>query len=528
MVLENDLEEVGGSTEFVEDPTWHDITRMVADPGFWRWRDQVAATGGCADPIHLTGRSRMVLAGSGTVVREYTTADEPDHRLLVAFGNRRASRCPSCAETYRADTYQLVKAGLVGGKGVSPEVRSHPRVFATFTAPSFGAVHHRVVGPHGKVRRCRPHGQARCRRRHRENDPLLGQPLDPDRYDYEGAVVWNAMAPRLWEKTMDLLTKELAKAADYRNRDFARLGRRSFGKVCEVQARGLVHYHSIIRLDGVDPTHPGAVVPPGVWASVDVLERAIRAAAARALVMAPDGRKICWGEQVDIRPVDALGADESLSDEAVAGYIAKYATKSAECTGTVDSPVLCRSCKGTGGMELASVDQTGKTRRVECDRCEGSGNRQSLDSLPVSEHARRMIQACWELGGRPEFAGLKLRKWAHMLGYGGHFSTKSRCYSTTLTALRNVRRDYQSARTLAAVGIDPAGARLVRLSEQALFDLEDVRENDVLVVGHWRFAGRGHGPAQALFATTIARDLADNRRWARLAALYDDRLPGDT
>jgi len=30
-----------------------------------------------------------------------------------------------------------------------------------------------------------------------------------------------------------------------------------------------------------------------------------------------------------------------------------------------------------------------------------------------------------------------------MLGFGGHFSTKSRCYSTTLTALRAVRKAFQ-------------------------------------------------------------------------------------
>jgi hypothetical protein len=148
---------------------------------------------------------------------------------------------------------------------------------------------------------------------------------------------------------MDGLTKQLAKATDSRNRDFARLGRRSFGKVCEVQARGLVHYHSIIRLDGFDPTNPGAVVAPGAWASVEVLEGAIRAAVARAAVMAADGREIRWGEQVDIRPIDTFGADESLSDEAVAGYVAKYATRSAECTGTVDSPVLCRPARVPAG-----------------------------------------------------------------------------------------------------------------------------------------------------------------------------------
>jgi hypothetical protein len=36
------------------------------------------------------------------------------------------------------------------------------------------------------------------------------------------------------------------------------------------------------------------------------------------------------------------------------------------------------------------------------------------------------------LGARPSLASLRLGKWAHMLGFGGHFSTKSRRYSTTL------------------------------------------------------------------------------------------------
>jgi hypothetical protein len=41
-----------------------------------------------------------------------------------------------------------------------------------------------------------------------------------------------------------------------------------------------------------------------------------------------------------------------------------------------------------------------------------------------------LVRACWELGGRPQLDGLRLRAWAHMLGFGGHWSTKSRRYST--------------------------------------------------------------------------------------------------
>lgn len=50
-----------------------------------------------------------------------------------------------------------------------------------------------------------------------------------------------------------------------------------------------------------------------------------------------------------------------------------------------------------------------------------------------------MIRTAWTLGARPELADLRLRAWAHMLGFRGHFSTKSRRYSTTLGALRDAR-----------------------------------------------------------------------------------------
>jgi hypothetical protein len=54
----------------------------------------------------------------------------------------------------------------------------------------------------------------------------------------------------------------------------------------------------------------------------------------------------------------------------------------------------------------------------------------------------QLVRACWELGGRPGLGKLRLRKWPHMLGFGGHFSTKSRRYSTTLGALRRARVTY--------------------------------------------------------------------------------------
>jgi hypothetical protein len=252
--------------------------------------------------------------------------------------------------------------------------------------------------------------------------------------------------------------------------------------------------------------------------------------------------EVRWGEQLDIRPITAFDGDQALTDNAVAGYIAKYATQDAGCTGTVDRSICCRDCKGTGVDDPATGD--------DCRRCDGTGSKQPLDSLKVSDHARRMIHICWNLGGLPELASLRLRPWAHMLGFGGHFSTKSRRYSTTLTALRNVRRDYETARLLGFLGLDPDTTPVVRTSihkppgdeedsqqsglmllgncwyavHDPPWDTDEMDDDTVLVLGHWRYAGRGHSPGEGLLARTIAQDIADNRRDSRLATRQEAEL----
>jgi hypothetical protein len=105
-----------------------------------------------------------------------------------------------------------------------------------------------------------------------------------------------------------------------------------------------------------------------------------------------------------------------------------------------------------------------------------------------------------------------------MLGFRGHFSTKTRRYSTTLGCLRTARRQWQTIRTLTAHGIDPA-TPVARLVVGDLDDLDGIDDyhDTVLVVGHWQYAGRGHSPGQAVYAATIAADLAESRRLSRQA-----------
>ncbi|WDM14917.1 replication initiation protein [Streptomyces lavenduligriseus] len=413
---------------------------------------QIQRLGGCERPVRMEGHRLDVHATTGEIVREITDRDLPAGQLLIRCNNRRATRCATCAETYRKDTFHLVTAGLSGGKGIGPVVARHPRVFATFTAPSFGPVHNRPAG-----------GRCRCGRSHPQGDPALGTPLDPESYDYRAAVLWNAHAGALWGRFTTYLRQQIATRAGLTRSATRDRLRVSYAKVAEYQRRGAVHFHAVIRLDGPG----GAEDDPPAWATTELLTDAIRSAARLAETPGPviDGRAYAFrfGDQLDIRPIrsaDFAGTSE-MSSRAVAAYIAKYATKGAETAGTLDRPV-----------------------RNPITDLIGSG---------VTDHARRMILTCWHLGALPELEPLRLRKWAHMLGFRGHFSTKSRTYSVTLGALRQERADHNEA--LARARAAEAG-----------HPLPD--PDTVLVITHWRFAGTGLTAAESLFASSRSTALA--------------------
>ncbi|MEY9965942.1 hypothetical protein ABIA33_003997 [Streptacidiphilus sp. MAP12-16] len=447
-----------------------DLGRLCARGDLPQLIHQLRRTGGCANPIHLQGFRTLLHAPTRQTLHHYSTEGEPGNRLRVACGNRRASRCPSCARTYAADTYHLIRAGLVGDdtKGIPASVRSHPRVFATLTAPSFGAVHNRP-----------DHGSCRCGRQHGPADPLVGTPLDVERYDYAHAVLWNNHAPELWRRFTIYLRRELASAAGLTRKEFADHARISFGKVAEYQRRGAVHFHAVIRIDGPD----GADTPPPPWATVALLDRSIRSAALRTFVPLdasaelPDrtgypSRILRWGTQLDVRPIKAFGDGSVITEQAVASYVAKYATKSAEATESID-------------------------RRI--------GERHEIARHDLPDHTRRLIETCWDLDDH--YPERLLAHWSHMLGFRGHFSSKSPAYSTTLGALRQIRADFRAEQAHEDLR--------QRLLAEGLPDLDDLPEAETLVLTHWAFAGSGLTPGESLLAAGIAEELTFNHDMKR-------------
>ena len=164
-----------------------------------------------------------------------------------------------------------------------------------------------------------------------------------------------------------------------------------------------------------------------------------------------------------------------VTDAMVAGYLAKYSTKGTEATGHVSaaSPTTPSTCTPTRTAATPSASST-----------------------PAGSSA-----------GEPDYH--RLRRWAHMLGFGGHFLTKARRYSVTFGALRAVRIFYRRNETTG-----PQHGP-IRTADHA-------DEETTLVIGNFRYAGTGwHTTGDALLANTAA-DHARRRREAGREELAHD------
>jgi hypothetical protein len=185
-------------------------------------------------------------------------------------------------------------------------------------------------------------------------------------------------------------------------------------------------------------------------------------------------RVLAFVTQVDTRPVRTSSRtddpDRELTPGQVAGYLAKYATKSATDTEAKDSTHLRR---------LHATARNLASRAV------------SSEQDPAAPY------------------GL-LGKWAHTLGFRGHFATKSRRYSVTLGALRRARQRAQARIAEANRTGTPIDLRAI---EAEL--LADDADETTVVIGSWVYAGTGWAndgeTALATAAASRAREYAQER-----------------
>ena len=441
-----------------------------------------AGVGYCSHPVKLSGSSMTVDTTTGEVVSEYHSVDAPMGVLYRPCGNRREDVCPACSRVYARDTFAMIRSGLLGGKTVPETVAGNPLVFATLTAPSFGHVHgvrpkngHKAGGtcrPYDRAKTC-PHGRSKsCMRAHTETDQAVGSPLCWDCYDWTTAVVWQWHAPELWRRFTIALRRALAGYLGLTDAELRQAASVQYAKVAEYQARGLVHFHALVRLDG--PDGPGSPAPVDGATLAGLIEQAARGV--RVEAPSVDGadvpRVLAFGSQLDARTVrtglpgstaDDARTSDTLVPEQVAGYLAKYATKSTNVDPASPRPHLSRltrECRRLADRAATACRPAGYEPEEDEDGC-----------------------VCGQCINSPYRL---LAKWAHMLGFRGHFSTKSRRYSVTLGRLRAAR------------------ARFARLSAEAqragepldVTDLErrllsDDEETTLVVDGSWTYAGTG-------------------------------------
>jgi hypothetical protein len=481
-----DLPPVSGRTE-------QEVRDLLVSGRFDAWSQELARVGNCAQPIRLRGRSETVDATTGEIVSSYSSEQDPLGVTHVRCGNRRAGECPSCSRLYAADMFQLIRAGVAGGKTVPASVAENPLVFATVTAPSFGPVH----GRRENGRRCHPyagneqtceHDRPRtCRALHGEDDPVLGQPICAECYDYASHLVWQWWAPDLWRRFTIALHRLVAKQLQVPANRLAEVATVQYAKVAEYQVRGAVHFHALVRLDGLRT--PDGFAPGHAAIDATRLAGLVRAAAAsvRLTVAGVDAsdpsRRLAFGRQLDVRPVRSNrrtdDPDRVLSPEQVAGYLAKYATKSVTDTGATDNA---------------------HHRRLRAT------------ARDLALRAEAAHQASYELLG----------KWSHMLGFRGHFASKSRRYSVTLGALRRARR-----RAQALIAQSRTEGRPLDLAAMEADLLAEEDSETTLIIGNWHYVGSGwNTEAERVLAIAAAARAREYAQW-RAAHSRCSHGPGD-
>lgn len=507
-------------------PVITDMVRRASSPRFETWWRRVESVGYCAHPIQLSGAD----TGGG------------QHQVWTRCNNRRASVCPSCSDLYARDTWQLVHAGAAGGHhNVPVEVADRPQVFTTLTAPGYGAVHNATGSvchpkPSGSGAKCRHGKPLSCTMTHTGDDPLVGQPLCGDCYDYRGHVMFAWHLPELWRRFTIALRRGVTAQlkADGIDRGAVRV---SFVKVVELQARAIPHIHALIRLDPPDDPATGSgdhdsdgpaaacgggeprstTDHDGRWSSPITaadLAALIQHAARHIHIdaptddsnnrnehrnryrngdLGPDGvRVVRFGTQIDTQPLtpethtvttDPTGTSTSrLSPRRVAGYLAKYVTKSLHDFGIT-------------------------ARRLSAE---------AIRDLDISDHVRAILSTIAELAEHTGAAVAGIGRWLHTLGYRGHITTKSRHYSTTLGALRTARATW--TRQQVAQAMQRRNTTQHRDGTPGTGrDTADVIDSDAVA---WEFDQAGHTSAgdRVLVISAALRHIG-----ARITALVETR-----
>jgi hypothetical protein len=184
-------------------------------------------------------------------------------------------------------------------------------------------------------------------------------------------------------------------------------------KVVELQRCALPHFHAVIRLDAARKAGQPPSAPDTTLSAYDFAVLVRQAATETSLSIADD-KVLRFGEQIDITVIASAAAkqgnDSKISSRQIAGYLAKYVTKSVADFGV-----------GVRRFSPAAIDQ-----------------------LDTTDHVREILRTIATISTEEPYTGML--NWIHTLGYRGHVVSKSRQFSTTMTALRDRRAEWRKSR----------------------------------------------------------------------------------
>jgi hypothetical protein len=311
-----------------------------------------------------------------------------------------------------------------------------------------------------------------CGALHAEDDPCIGEPLCPQCFNYERAVLFNYSVSELWRRTVVYLPRRLARLVGMTQKQVGDLVRVSYVRVAEYQRRGVVHLHVVIRLDQAMPApRRDEIRPPDGRFTAQMLSDAVREAAETVSLPVPvalGGGQVTWGRQIDVQTV----GEDGMRPTRCASYLAKYSTKATEVAGGVSYRV-----------KLADVA-----------------------NLRVREHVKRLIRAAYIVQSKLD-GNCRVAQNAHNFGYCGHCLTKSRNYSTTFQRLRGDRARHVREALLANPDLPESQRRLLEVDPEAR-------------VTSFVFFDRGHlTPAEWYLNDLLAAGAEEERQAARAELL---------
>ncbi|MFJ4436141.1 replication initiator [Streptomyces sp. NPDC088923] len=240
----------------------------------------------------------------------------------------------------------------------------------------------------------------------------------------------------------------------------------------------MAHFHAAIRLDGPD----GSAQPRPPYAGITGLTDVIRAAAPRTRISVGSHevgeRELTWASSSTCaRPPPSSPRPNSPIRPWPPTW-RSTPPKSADAPAPSTAPCTAAPARAAAPPSYP----TGRRSRARLRRHRAD---------PAAAPARRRPPCAADdphllgIGRLPEFAHLKFWKWAHMRGFRGHFSTKSRSYSVTLGALRDARRAWRTEQARATPAC-PSAARKPPSSS-----------------GHRNYLGTGYSLGAALLSAGV-------------------------